>query len=57
MWSLGDFVRFVFRMDSDHYVEEGFLTKTSLNYLLQHATMNCPKLEKLVGEWTKVPDR
>jgi len=45
------------RMDSDHYVEEGFLTKTSLNYLLQHATMNCPKLEKLVGEWTKVPDR
>ena len=45
------------RMESDHYVEEGFLTKTSLSHLLQHAAANSPKLEKLVGEWTKVPDR
>lgn len=45
------------RMDSDHYVEEGFLTKTSLMHLLQHASQSCPKLEKVVGEWTKVPDR
>lgn len=45
------------RMDSDHYVEEGFLTKSSLMHLLQHASQSCPKLEKVVGEWTKVPDR
>jgi len=45
------------RMDSDHYVEEGFLTKSSLSFLLHHATATCPKLEKLVGEWTKVPDK
>ena len=42
------------RMDSDHYVEEGFLTKTSLAALLNHAVHNCPRLEKVVGEWTKV---
>ena len=41
-------------MDSDHYVEEGFLTKTSLAHLLNHAVHNCPRLEKVVGEWTKV---
>ena len=41
-------------MDSDHYVEEGFLTKTSLAALLNHAVHNCPRLEKVVGEWTKV---
>ena len=41
-------------MDSDHYVEEGFLTKTSLSHLLNHAVHNCPRLEKVVGEWTKV---
>ena len=45
------------RVDSDHYVEEGFLTKSSLMHLLQHASQSCPKLEKVVGEWTKVPDR
>ncbi len=44
-------------MDSDHYVEEGFRTKASLQLLLQHAVLQCPKLEKVVGEWTKVPDR
>ena len=44
-------------MESDHYVEEGFLTKTSLTTLLNHATHNCPKLERIVGEWTKIPDR
>jgi hypothetical protein len=48
---------FTLRMDSDHYVEEGFLTKTSLSHLLNHAVQNCPRLEKVVGEWTKVPDR
>jgi hypothetical protein len=48
---------FTLRMDSDHYVEEGFLTKTSLSHLLNHAVHNCPRLEKVVGEWTKVPDR
>ena len=37
------------RMDSDHYVEEGFLTRTSLQTLLTHATTHCPRLEK-VGE-------
>ena len=41
-------------MDSDHYVEEGFLTKTSLSHLLNHAVHNCPHLEKVVGECTKV---
>ena len=35
------------RMDSDHYVEEGFLTKTSLNALLSHAVVTCPRLEKV----------
>ena len=45
---------FTLRMDSDHYVEEGFLTKTSLAALLNHAVHNCPRLEKVVGEWTKV---
>ena len=35
------------RMDSDHYVEEGFLTKTSLSALLSHAVVSCPKLEKV----------
>ena len=45
---------FTLRMDSDHYVEEGFLTKTSLAHLLNHAVHNCPRLEKVVGEWTKV---
>ena len=45
---------FTLRMDSDHYVEEGFLTKTSLSHLLNHAVQNCPRLEKVVGEWTKV---
>lgn len=45
---------FTLRMDSDHYVEEGFLTKTSLSHLLNHAVHNCPRLEKVVGEWTKV---
>ena len=45
------------RMDADHYVEEGFLTKGSLQQLLAHAAVHCPKLERLVGEWTKVPDR
>jgi len=48
---------FTIRMESDHFVEEGFLTKTSLNHLLQHAVSNCPKLERIVGEWTKIPDR
>ena len=37
------------RMDSDHYVEEGFLTRSSLQTLLTHATTHCPRLEK-VGE-------
>ena len=35
------------RMDSDHYVEEGFLTKTSLSTLLAHAVVTCPRLEKV----------
>ena len=35
------------RMDSDHYVEEGFLTRTSLQTLLSHATTHCPRLEKV----------
>ena len=48
---------FTLRMDGDHYVEEGFLTKKSLSALLNHAIQNCLKLEKIVGEWTKVPDR
>lgn len=55
--SLPNLREFTLRMDSDHYVEEGFLTKTSLSQLLQHAVVNCPRLEKVVGEWTKVPDR
>lgn len=55
--SLSNLREFTLRMDSDHYVEEGFLTKTSLINLLDHAVQNCPKLEKVVGEWTKVPDR
>ena len=38
------------RMDSDHYVEEGFLTRTSLQTLLTHATTHCPRLEK-VRNW------
>ena len=37
------------RMDRDHYVEEGFLTRSSLQTLLTHATTHCPRLEK-VGE-------
>lgn len=45
------------RMESDHYVEEGFLTRASLALLLHHAAEHCPKLEKVVGEWTQVPDR
>ena len=45
------------RMESDHYVEEGFLSRASLALLLQHAVEHCPRLEKVVGEWTKVPDR
>ena len=45
------------RMESDHFVEEGFLTKTSLNLLLQHAVLHSPKLENIVGEWTKIPDK
>ena len=44
-------------MEIDHFVEEGFLTKTSLNSLIHHAMENCPKLERIVGEWTKIPDR
>ena len=44
-------------MELDHVVEEGFLTKTSLNILINHALVNCPKLERIVGEWTKIPDR
>jgi hypothetical protein len=48
---------FTIRMESDHYVEEGFLTRASLAHLLHHAAEHCPKLEKVVGEWTKVPDR
>lgn len=55
--SLPNLREFTLRMDSDHYVEEGFLTKASLAALLQHAVVNCPRLEKVVGEWTKVPDR
>ena len=45
------------RMESEHYVEEGFMTKTSLATFLNYAVDNCPKLEKIVGEWTKIPDR
>jgi hypothetical protein len=45
------------RMEADHYVEEGFLTRASLAALLHHAAEHCRKLEKVVGEWTKVPDR
>merc|ERR1711881_581151 len=45
------------RMDSDHYVEEGFLTKSSLSQLLNHAVSHCPRLRKVVGEWTRVPDK
>ena len=48
---------FFLKMENDHVVEEGFLTKTSLNMLINHAIENCPKLEKIVGEWTKIPDR
>ena len=48
---------FCLKMENDHVVEEGFLTKTSLNMLINHAVENCPKLEKIVGEWTKIPDR
>jgi len=45
------------RMGSDHFVEEGFLTKTSLLILLNHALAHSPRLEKIVGEWTRIPDR
>ena len=45
------------RMEADHYVEEGFFTKTSLVTLLDHAVEHCSKLEKIVGEWTRIPDR
>jgi len=55
--SLPNIREFTLRMDSDHFVEEGFLTKSSLQRLLSHAVVNCPRLEKVVGEWTKVPDR
>eukprot|EP00088_Acartia_fossae_P056908 TRINITY_DN6635_c0_g2_i1.p1 TRINITY_DN6635_c0_g2~~TRINITY_DN6635_c0_g2_i1.p1 ORF type:complete len:756 (-),score=155.82 TRINITY_DN6635_c0_g2_i1:596-2863(-) len=48
---------FCLKMEIDHFVEEGFLTKTSLNSLIHHAMENCPKLERIVGEWTKIPDR
>lgn len=44
-------------MDSDHYVEEGFLTKSSLSELLSHAVSHCPRLKIVVGEWTRVPDK
>ena len=43
------------RMDSDHYVEEGFLTKTSLNTLLTHAVTHCPRLEKVSSIHVLVP--
>ena len=55
--SLPNIRELTLRMDSDHYVEEGFLTKTSLQQLLTHAVTHCPRLERVVGEWTKVPDR
>lgn len=55
--SLQNLREFTIRMDSDHFVEEGFLTKSSLNVLLQHAVLQCPKLENIVGEWTKIPDK
>ena len=55
--SLPNIRELTLRMDSDHYVEEGFLTKTSLHQLLSHAVTHCPRLERVVGEWTKVPDR
>ena len=48
---------FTIRMESDQFVEEGFLSKTSLHCLLQHAVQHCHKLERIVGEWTKIPDR
>ena len=47
--SLPNIKELTLRMDSDHYVEEGFLTKTSLSTLLSHAVVTCPRLEK-VGE-------
>ena len=55
--SLPNIKELTLRMDSDHYVEEGFLTKSSLSQLLSHAVCHCPRLEKVVGEWTRVPDK
>jgi len=47
---------FILKMEPDHFVEEGFLTKTSLNELIDHAINHCPLLQKISGEWTKIPD-
>jgi len=55
--SLPNIKELTLRMDSDHYVEEGFLTKSSLSQLLNHAVSHCPRLRKVVGEWTRVPDK
>ena len=55
--SLPNIKELTLRMDSDHYVEEGFLSKSSLSQLLSHAVLHCPRLEKVVGEWTRVPDK
>ena len=48
---------FTIKMEPDHFVEEGFLTKTSLNELIEHAINHMPFLQKISGEWTKIPDR
>ena len=45
--SLPNIREFTLRMDSDHYVEEGFLTKSSLQQLLSHSVQYCPRLEKV----------
>ena len=55
--SLPNIKELTLRMDSDHYVEEGFLTKSSLSELLSHAVSHCPRLKIVVGEWTRVPDK
>ena len=55
--SLPNIKELTLRMDSDHYVEEGFLTKSSLSELLSHAVLHCPRLKTVVGEWTRVPDK
>lgn len=47
---------FTIKMEPDHFVEEGFLTKTSLSELIDHAINHMPFLQKISGEWTKIPD-